>query len=140
MIEGRKVEAMNQRLVNSVAQIILSMSEEERRAVAKKVDTDNSPAKPTEPSETNKSFRVAEIAQQIASYESRYPTQQSAAPATLDTGVAPGPSPTSSKISANQEALSSFFELAQSLKVEGPADFSSRVDDYLTEDALSTHD
>lgn len=125
MIEGRKVEAMNQRLVNSVAQIILSMSEEERSALAKKVDIDNSPAKPTEPSETNKSFRVAEIAQQIASDESRYPTQQSAAPATLTKGVAP----VSSELSANQEALSSVFELAQSLKVGGPEDFSSRIDD-----------
>lgn len=127
---------MNRRLVDSIAQIILSMTDEERKALAQTVDMNSSSLSPTELSEANKSFRVAEIAQQIATYERNHQAQQPTASAMLTEGSAS----VSSGLSANQEALSSFFELASSLNTDGPADFLSRLDDYLNEDASSTHE
>ncbi len=40
-----------------------------------------------------------------------------------------------------QETLSDFFEAVKAIRVEGgPPDWSSRINDYLNEDAVSEHD
>lgn len=71
---------MNQRLVESVAQIILSMTDDERRLLDNKLRTDGSRRLP-EPSDTEKSLRIAELAQEIHEFEEMYHTPLSELPA-----------------------------------------------------------
>jgi hypothetical protein len=115
---------MNQPLVESIAQTILAMSDEERQllgsTLAKKMPQMN------EPTEDAKTFRVAEIAQDIQAFENKY-------------SASPKPEPAEPEFD-KKESFSSFFKLAQALQLEGPPDWSSRINDYLNEDAMSTHD
>ncbi|MEM9947073.1 MAG: hypothetical protein AAF810_13525 [Cyanobacteria bacterium P01_D01_bin.36] len=71
---------MNQRLVESVAQIILAMSEDERRLLERKLQHANLPQlKESEAAE--KSLRIAEIAQDIQDFEELYHAPLSDLPA-----------------------------------------------------------
>ncbi|MEO1395276.1 MAG: hypothetical protein AAFV90_20435 [Cyanobacteria bacterium J06634_5] len=60
---------MNQRLVDSVAQIISDMSDEERQLLEEKVRLAERSQRPVEEAKT---FKIAEIAQDIQSFEKRY--------------------------------------------------------------------
>ncbi|MEN8447134.1 MAG: hypothetical protein ABG776_19215 [Cyanobacteria bacterium J06555_13] len=127
MIEERKVEAMNQRLVDSVAQIISAMSDEERQSLEQKVQlTDKSQL----PIEDDKAFRVAELAQDIQSFEEKYnPVHPSSEGDSLLTA---GPVSKESQVHPKENSLhNSFLQVAQSLNLEGPDDWSINVDHYL---------
>lgn len=69
MIEGCRVGAMNRRLVDSVAQIISDMSEEERQLLEEKVRLVERSQRSVEEAKT---FKIAEIAQDIQSFEKKY--------------------------------------------------------------------
>ena len=71
---------MNQRLVESIAQFILSMTDDESRLIDNKLRTDGSRRLP-EPSDTEKSLRIAELAQEIHEFEEMYQTPLSELPA-----------------------------------------------------------
>ncbi|MGB3671072.1 MAG: hypothetical protein WA783_02870 [Phormidesmis sp.] len=71
---------MNQRLVESVAQIVLAMSDDERRLLGRKLQHAGMPQL-TAPTDTDKSLRVAEIAQDIQDFEEAYQAPLSALPA-----------------------------------------------------------
>ena len=66
----QEADEMNQRLVESIALIVLAMSEDERYLL----ELDESAA-------ADKSLRIAEIAQDIQLFEERYPSPLSALPA-----------------------------------------------------------
>ena len=117
---------MNQPLVESVAQAILAMSDEERKLLERTLQHSKSSQPMNEPTEADKTFRVAEIAQNIQSFENKY-----------------GASPISElaeQEAERKESFSSFLEVARSLQLEGPPDWSSKIHDYLNEDAVSNHD
>ncbi len=71
---------MNQRLVESVAQIVLAMSDDERRLLGRKLQHAGMPLLDA-PTDTDKSLRVAEIAQDIQDFEEAYQAPLSALPA-----------------------------------------------------------
>ena len=117
---------MNQRLVESVAQTILAMSAEERQLLESMLQHANGSSPRKELVEEAKTLRVAEIAQNIRTFEDKYSTSPEQG---LD-----------ERATDKKEPFSAFFELAQSLQIEGPPDWSSRLDEYLNEDAMSTHE
>mgnify|MGYP001095200346 CR=1 FL=1 len=71
---------MNQRLVESVAQIVMAMSDDERRLLGRKLQHAGMPQLAA-PTDTDKSLRVAEIAQDIQDFEEAYQAPLSALPA-----------------------------------------------------------
>lgn len=116
---------MNQPLVESIAQTILAMSDEERQLLESTLQRSKTSSQIDEPTAEAKTFRVAEIAQDIQSFENKY-------------GTSPKPELTEQG-SEKQESFSSFLEVARSLQLEGPPDWSSKIHDYLNEDAMSNH-
>lgn len=70
---------MNQRLVESVAQIVLAMSDDERRLLGSKLRYAGL-KQIDDPTETDKSMRVAEIAHDIQEFEDAYRAPLSALP------------------------------------------------------------
>ncbi len=117
---------MNQPLVESIAQAILAMSDEERQLLESTLQRSKSSHYMQEPTEVDKTFRVAEVAQGIQAFETKYSTP-------------PNPKLAEQRDEKN-ESFSSFLDVARSLQLEGPPDWSSRINDYLNEDAMSNHD
>lgn len=85
---------MNQRLVESVAQIVLSMSEEERRLLGRNLqecglsqwaepDPVQSSARIADSAATDKSSRIAELAQDIQEFEELYHPPHHTSPSAL---------------------------------------------------------
>lgn len=68
---------MNQRLVDSVAQIVLAMTEDERRLLERKLQGAGL-RHLSEPTGSEKSLRVAELAQDIQDFEALYHSPLSA--------------------------------------------------------------
>jgi hypothetical protein len=126
MLKVSEANTMNQPLVESIAQTILAMSDKERQLLDSTLQRANKLPQMNEPTEDAKTFRVAEIAQGIQAFENKY-------------SASPKPEPAEPEFD-KKESFSSFFKLAQSLQLEGPPDWSSRINDYLNEDAMSTHD
>lgn len=123
---------MNQQLVESVAQTILAMSAEERQLLESMLQRFSGSLQMDEPAEEIKSLSVAEIAQDIQTFEKTYGADQ------LTNGQNPhaqngelvaefiATEPTEDSTLKN-----SFLRMAQSLKLEGPEDFSVNIDHYL---------
>lgn len=122
---------MNQRLVESVAQIVLSMSNEERRLLERNLqecglhywaesEASSEPAHIAEPEEIDKSARIAELAQDIQLFEARHhsavsPTTQWTPSGTL----ADASLPLTAEINAPDDSpasLQSFFQLTQAFQ------------------------
>jgi hypothetical protein len=129
---------MNQTSVESIAQSILAMSDEERQQLEAQLDqlkTANIASLISElasDSSASKSFRVAEVARDIQAFEEKYylPSYPLDYRAVLDQPSVTG----SSGLEANSEyekTAYSFFKQARSLNIEGPQDGSINVDHYL---------
>ncbi len=142
----RTVFIMNQRLVESVAQTILAMSEEERQLLEQILKT--SDAQKADFDAADKSFRVAEISKDIQSYEAKYhvaPSQamgQAMGQALVEEGTTLYSSTErSAQIDAPpQKSAYSFFKLASQINIEGPEDWSVNVDHYLYGTPKAQHD
>jgi len=102
---------MNQRLVESVAQIVMAMSTEERRLLGRNLQDCGLPW-PIEPEEDEKSARVAEIAQEIQSFEARRRVSQPL-PSTSEVDASTDVSANS--VPGSSEALQSLLQMTQSL-------------------------
>ncbi|MGD1864218.1 MAG: hypothetical protein ACFB0D_06655 [Phormidesmis sp.] len=76
----QEADEMNQRLVESIAQIVLAMSEDERNLLEQKLQQSGEQGL-DESAAADKSLRIAEIAQDIQLFEERYPSPLSALPA-----------------------------------------------------------
>lgn len=127
---------MTQQEIEAIAQSILSMSAEERAQLKKTIS--ESSAQTTEPAEASKSFRVAEIAQEIRVFEDKYnaPMGVSSLPGSMTIEAMPVGTTTvedspSQNGAAAEDSRYSFFRLASSLQLEGPEDWSRNVDHYL---------
>jgi hypothetical protein len=119
---------MNQPLVESVAQTILAMSDEERQLLESTLQHSKTSSQIDEPTEAVKTFRVAEIAQDIKTFEGKYHAPQ----LTDEQGLG---SENGEFIAVEQAESSlfknSFLRTAASLNLEGPEDFSVNIDHYL---------
>ena len=128
MIDESKADVMNQRLVESVAQIILAMSAEERELLESLLQRSNGSSQTSQPTEEEKCLSVFKIAQDIQTFEETYNAGQ------LTEGQNPhaqngefvDAEPTEGSTLKN-----SFLRIAQSLKLEGPKDLSINIDHYL---------
>lgn len=106
---------MNQRLVESVAQIVLAMSDDERRLLGRKLRYAGL-QQVSEPSETEKSLRIAEMAEDMKAFEEAYGTPLSALPAehwTLPPGAETDIDPTKEAMPSPAELAASQAEVAQ---------------------------
>ncbi len=95
---------MNQRLVESVAQIVLAMSDDERRLLGCKLQQAGMPQL-TASMNADKSLRVAEIARDIQDFEETYQAPLSALPEeqwamTAASAYEPAPLPTAQELKA----------------------------------------
>ena len=128
---------MNQRLVESVAQTILAMSAEERQLLESKLQRFSDSSQTDEPAEevessSVKSLSIGEIAQDIQAFEKTYGAGQ------LTNGQNPHAQDdefvsylVATKPTEDSTLKNSFLRMAQSLKLEGPEDFSVNIDHYL---------
>ncbi|MEL6552895.1 MAG: hypothetical protein AAFQ63_05445 [Cyanobacteria bacterium J06621_11] len=106
---------MNQRLVESVAQIVLAMSDDERRLLGRKLRYAGL-QQIDEPSETEKSLRVAEMAEDMKAFEEAYGTPLSALSAehwTLPPSAETVVDPTKEAMPSPAELAASQAEVAQ---------------------------
>lgn len=136
MIEKSEANVMNQRLVESVAQTILAMSAEERQLLESTLQRLIGSSQMDEPAKEVKSLSVAEIAQDIQTFEKTYGADQftnsqnfhpqNGESVTEFVATEPTTEPTEDSTLKNP-----FLRMAQSLKLEGPADFSVNIDHYL---------
>ena len=113
---------MNQRLVDSVAQIILTMSDDERRLLGRKLRFAGM-QQVDEPSETEKSLRIAEMAEDMKAFEEAYGTPLSALSTehwTLPPGTEPGIDPTKEAMPSPAELAASQAEAAQQYQQRYP--------------------
>ena len=120
---------MNQRLVESIAQIISAMSDEERQLLGKKVQLPDDSQMSLEEAT---SFRVAELAQDIQAFEKKYSSAPNAGYISPKSGLIAEPVTSELQAKFEDEPLhNSFLQVAQSLQLEGPEDLSINVDHYL---------
>ena len=126
---------MNQRLVESVAQTILAMSEEERELLESMLQRSDGSPQISQAVEKEKSLSVAEIAQDIQTFEQAYSAGQLTEGQNphAQNGESVDAEPTEGSTLKN-----SFLRIAQSLKLEGPEDLSINIDHYLY--GLPKHD
>ncbi len=119
---------MNQPLVESIAQAILAMSDEERQLLETLLQRAKTSPQMNESPE-NKSFRVAEIARDIQDFEEKY-YYDTVGTSTHEPQNHTGQNDSEKSVDQGDTAYS-FFKLAQSLNLEGPKDWSINVDHYL---------
>lgn len=139
---------MNRRLVESVAQTIAAMSEEERHFLATTLNQTESDSYNHELVGAEKSLRIAEIAQSIQAFEDKYNAQHAVQETQYQSQTKTEPldeiqhtASGKKEDDRKQKSFADFFEAVQSLKIDdGPPDWSSNVNEHLNEDALSMHD
>ncbi|MEN8443532.1 MAG: hypothetical protein ABG776_00810 [Cyanobacteria bacterium J06555_13] len=125
---------MNQRLVDSVAQTILSMSVDERQLLERKLKKADQLAEASELKPQDKSLRIAKIAQEIRAFEDKYTAPLNESPfSTPVVAETMNTERTASQTAGAPEddSLYAFFQLVSSLQLEGPEDWSRNVDHYL---------
>jgi len=127
---------MDQQKIEAIAQSILSLSSEERQLLEQKVDAADHAAELVESASVSKRYRndetklhrVAEIAQEIQSFEEKYATSLHQVPD--DLSVAAKDENFAIK-EGEEDTAYSFLRLAPSLQLEGPPDWSRNIDHYL---------
>ena len=143
---------MNERLVEFVAQTISAMSDEDRQLLEIKLGG-ASVSQPferfqsTAPSRTISSVDRTYSKSQVLVHSGRRVVTKDAdksegttSQQTAKTEKAASESTNEDRnLSPHQEALKSFFAQIKSIQVEGPKDWSSRIDDYMYEDTMSEH-
>jgi hypothetical protein len=129
---------MNQTSVESIAQSILAMSDEERQQLEmqlERFELANIAAGISElanDSSASKSFRVTEVARDIQVFEEKYYSSSYRLDhqLALDQQSVTGSSGSEANSEPEKTAYS-FFKQARSLNIEGPQDGSINVDHYL---------
>ena len=118
---------MNQRLVESIAQIVAAMSKEEQRLLEAKIQLADSSLQVKNSSEEVKSFEAAEVALGTKASKAEHSVSHS----TTDQPPETSHSASVVKSSEDESAAYSFFRTASSLDLDGPSDWSANLDHYL---------
>ena len=150
-IKECKVSTMNERLVEFVAQTISAMSDEECQLLDDMLDANNTrtslrnipipvesaPVVESPPTESKvlvhsgTEVRIKDTDERSTALSQRLPENNQA----IDKSTSED-----KNSSAHQESLRSFFAQIRSFQIEGPEDWSSRLDAYMHEDAIAEHE
>ena len=132
---------MTEQSVGSVAQTILAMSHEDRRALALELSSAGLQFS------TDQFLQREGLEKEAASSASvngntKVQEDGAALPAQLPdvTGNAIDKLSEKNDKLSHQESLRSFFEQVKAFQIEGPKDWASNIDDYLQEDVRSQHE